>query len=688
MNRVFSKIQDNYYSIFKIFLFILTIITVIWVSPKANIFKYEFSVGKPWNHSDLIAPFDFSIYKTTKQIEEEKQQIIDNFKPYFKYESKLIDEGKTRLSNDFDEAWMLNYDDKKNVKRKRFKRILTDLYTEVENNGIIQHNGVLDGKDKGSIIRLIKGNEVEERRLESFYDIRSAHEYLFKEVDKLENEDSTLFKNLLSQSLVQNVFYDEEVSANDLSELMSNILPTHGLVQKGELIISTGELVTVEKYRILSSLKREYEREIGSADSKVFIVGGLSILIVLMFLIEFFYFRIYLREKYESLKNIVLVLVSQVLLITISDFVFFNYPHLAYIIPYAILPIIVTAFISSRFAIIIHVITILILGFFAPNSFEFFYTQFTAGFIAIFAVKKLDKRADIFRASIYVFITYMLVYSSMLFVQEGSLDNFSFTFMEYIAGSSILLLLSFPIIFLYEKIFGIITHLSLLELSNTNNPLLMELSQKAPGTFQHSLQVANLASDVLHEIGGDALLARTGAIYHDIGKMNNPLYFIENQGAGGNPHDDIPYEESARIIIGHVLEGIEMARKAGLPEQIIDFIRTHHGTRRVEYFYRLEKKLNPGVEIDKSEFTYHGPAPFSKETAVVMMADSVEAASKSLKQPTEQNINDLVDNIIDDHLSNDQFHNANITMKDISISRKVLKKKLLSINHVRIAYPD
>ncbi|NOY50740.1 MAG: HDIG domain-containing protein [Chlorobi bacterium] len=688
MNYIFSKLQDNYYSILKIILFIVAIVAVIWVSPKANMFKYEFSIGTPWNHTDLIAPFDFSIYKTNKQIEEEKEQIIDNFKPYFKYDLQKTEESKAQLNKDFDDAWLANYNNKKDLKRKKYKRILNKILDKVENAGVIQHNSVLEGKDKGSIIRLIKGNQVEEVRLESFYDIRTANEYLFKEIDKLDIDDSTLFKNLLSHSLVQNVFYDEAVSKADMDQLMGKILPTHGLVQKGELIISAGELVNSDKYQILSSLKREYEKEIGTSESKIFIVGGLSLLIVLMFLIEFFYFRIYLSEKYESLKNIVLVLLSQVLLITIADFVFYNYPDFAYVIPYAILPIIVTAFIGSRFAIISHVITILILGFFAPNSFEFFYTQFTAGFIAIFAVKKLDKRADIFRASIYVFVTYMLVYLSMLFVQEGSLDNFSFTFMEYIAGSSILLLLSFPIIFLYEKVFGIITHLSLLELSNTNNPLLMELSQKAPGTFQHSLLVANLASDVLHEIGGDALLARTGAMYHDVGKMNNPLYFIENQGLGGNPHDDLTYEESARIIIGHVLDGIEMARKAGLPEQIIDFIRTHHGTRRVEYFFRLEKRLNPGVEVDKSEFTYHGPAPFSKETAVVMMADSVEAASKSIKQPTEQNINDLVDNIIDDHLANNQFHNANITMKDITIARKVLKKKLLSINHVRIAYPE
>jgi len=651
-------------------------------------FKYEFSVGAPWSHTDLIAPFDFSIFKTEKQIEEEKKQIVDNFKPYFKFDNEAVKLGKQKLTKDFEEAWSANYQESRVFKYKRFRKTLNSIYDYVERKGVMQYNPVLEGKDKSSILRLINGNEVEEVRLNRFFDIRSANFYAFEIIDDLDTDDSTLLKNIISYSLVQNVFYDEEVSEADLNSLMENILPSHGLIQKGELIISTGELVTLDKYQLLSSLKREYEKETGASDSKWLIITGLSMLIILMFLIEFLYFRIYFREKYESLKNIVLVLLTQVVLIAIADFVFYNYPEFSYVIPYAILPIIVTAFLGRQFALISHIITILILGFFAPNSFEFFYTQFTAGFIAIFAVRDLGKRADIFITSLWVFLTYIVVYISMLFVQEGSLENFSYTFLQYTAGSSILLLLSFPLILIYEKLFGIVTNLSLLELSNTNNPLLRMLSQKAPGTFQHSIQVANLASDVLHEIGGNALLARTGAMYHDIGKMNNPMYFIENQGLGDNPHDDLDYEESARIIIGHVLDGIEMARRAAIPEQIIDFIRTHHGTRRVEYFYRLERKLNPGVEVDKADYTYHGPIPFSRETVVVMMADSVEAASKSLKQPTEQNINDLVDNIINDHMEQNQFMNANITMSEITVARKILKKKLLSINHVRIAYPD
>jgi len=408
----------------------------------------------------------------------------------------------------------------------------------------------------------------------------------------------------------------------------------------------------------------------------------------LLFLIQFLFIFLYYKEISDSLKKTFLILISQVSFIGLTYYVFSYYTNWTYMVPFAILPILIAVFINKRVAVIVHLVTVMVLGFYAPNSFNFVYTQFSAGLIAVFSIGNLSKRVDLFKASLFIFLTYMVVYVSMLFVQEGSLDNFSIEFAGYLAGSSMLVLLAFPLIFLYEKLFGIITHLTLLELSNTNNPLLRDLSEKAPGTFQHSLQVANLASEALYVIGGDALLARTGALYHDVGKMNNPLYYIENQSFGYNPHDELTYEESARLIIGHVIDGIEMARKAGLPEQIIDFIRTHHGTRRVEYFYRLEKKQKEGMEVDESEFRYHGPIPFSRETAVVMMADSIEAASRSIKKPNEQKINDLVENIVSSLMENGQFLNADITLREINTVKKVLKKKIMDINHIRIAYPD
>ena len=688
MNSILSKIQHNYYEIFKIVLFIMAAAIVAWISPKESIFKYEFQIGKPWNHNDLIAPFDFSIMKTQKQLEDEKVGLLVNFKHYFAFNQEVTETGIQQLEMNFGLAWESKSDIKHANDSLKLKTFLVNLFNSIENKGVIRYDPVIEGKDPSYRIRLIKGNEVEETTLGSLYDIRWAINYAGERIRKLNSPDSVLLQKVITQSLLQNVFFDESKSKLEQKELFQHLSLNYGLVQKGELIISTGELVSPDKYQELISLKNDYEKNLASSDAWKFVLSGMTLLIVMLFLVQYMFMRYFKGQFYDELKYVVLVLFTQLVFVLSADFVFELYPEWSYLLPFVILPVIIAAFLDGGFAIVVYIITLMLVGFYAPNSFEFLYTQTIAGLVAIFSVKKLSKRSDLFRGVIMVFLAYLVVYFGMLLAQEGSFDNFSFRMTGYMAVSSILLLLAFPIIFLYEKMFGLITQLTLLELSNTNNPLLRDLSIKAPGTFQHSLQVANLASEALYEIGGDAQLARTGALYHDVGKMNNPLYFVENQASGYNPHDELGYEESARVIIGHVLDGIEMARKHGLPEKIIDFIRTHHGTRRVEYFYRLEKKLNPGMEIDQSEFTYHGPAPFSRETAVVMMADSVEAASRSLAQPDEQKINDLVDNIIHSLMADNQFMNANITMKEISTVIKVLKKKLLNIHHSRIAYPD
>jgi len=310
------------------------------------------------------------------------------------------------------------------------------------------------------------------------------------------------------------------------------------------------------------------------------------------------------------------------------------------------------------------------------------------GFVVIFSLVNHNKRIYFFRTSVFIFISYCIIYAGFTLIQEGTLMTVSHMQLWSFLFSALLTLLALPLIFLLERLFGLITDLTLLELSNTNSPLLRELALKAPGTFQHSIQVANLSEEALFAIEGDTLLARTGALYHDIGKMDNPLYYIENQSGGYNPHNDINYAESASIIIGHVIKGIEKARKARLPEQVIDFIRTHHGNRRVEYFFTMEQRQNPGIALDERDFSYRGPVPFSKETAVVMMADSVEAASRSMKFPTEQKVNDLVENIIGKQIETNQFDNARITLKEINLVKKILKKKLMNIYHIRIAYPE
>ncbi len=688
MNSILSKLQHNYYEIFKVVLFVLAAAIIAWVSPKESIFKYEFQVGKPWNHNDLIAPFDFSIIKTEKQIEEEKATLLSTFQPYFSLNKEITESGLQQLKVNFDLAWELMKQDQTNEDSAKTIKFLTGLYNKIQDKGVIRYDPVIENKEPSYRIKIINDNEVKEASLGDFFDIRSAIDYALMRIKDTKSPDSSMMQMVISQSLLQNIFYAESKSNLEQKELLKGILPNQGLVQKGELIISTGELVTPEKYQELISLKNDYEKDLASSDAWMYVISGVIVLISMLFLVQLLFMRFVKTTFYDELKYVVLVLFTQLLFVLFSDFIFEYYSDWSYMIPFALLPILISAFLDAGAAIVIYLITLILISFYAPNSFEFFLTQTVAGLIAIFSVRNLSKRADLFRGVVFVFLAYMVIYVGMLLAQEGSFEHFSIRMTGNLAVSATLIMLAFPLIFLYEKLFGIITQLTLLELSNTNNPLLRDLSIKAPGTFQHSLQVANLAAEALYEIGGDAQLARTGALYHDIGKMNNPLYFVENQTSGYNPHDELGFEESARIIISHVLDGIEMARKHHLPEKIIDFIRTHHGTRRVEYFYRLEKKLNPGMDIDQSEFTYHGPAPFSRETAVVMMADSVEAASRSLAQPDEQKISDLVDNIIKSLMDDGQFMNANITMKEISSVRKVLKRKLMNIHHARIAYPD
>lgn len=691
MKSLFSKLQHNSYEILKVLSFLIAIAAVVWISPRERLFKYEFRVGKPWNHKDLYAPFDFSILKTDKQLAQEKSKIIKNIKPYFQFDEASTLAGRQKLIQSFGQNWhFIGQGLAGEISRQdsiTYLDALLAVYDQVE-KGIIRLDPVIEGKPKSFQIKLIKNNQVRDVNLAQLYTVREADDYAISYIRELNCADSLELFKIIDNALVQNVIYDKHKTDLYTQEMLSTISPTMGLVQKGELIISQGELVTPEKYQILVSLKREYEQELGNPQAWIYVNGGSLLLITLLFLIEFLFLKVFVPQIYNQLRNLHLLLGSQVALLMISFLVFSYYPSWSYLIPYTILPIVVAAFLDRRASLVVYLITLMLLGFYAPNSFEFFYTQFTAGFVAVFSIGQLSKRWHLVKSSLLVLLTYLVVYFSMLMMQEASFSNISIRFILMLTGSSLLILLAFPLIFIYEKMFGMITQLTLLELSNTNNELLRELAEKAPGTFQHSMQVANLASEVLYVIGGDAMLARTGALYHDIGKMEHPLYFIENQSSGFNPHDELSYEESARIITGHVLRGVEMARKARLPEQIIDFIRTHHGTRRVEYFYRLERKQNPGMEVDETEFRYHGPVPFSRETAVVMMADSVEAASRSLVNPDEQKINDLVELILNSMMENQQFSNAPITLKEISLAKKVLKKKLLHIHHVRIAYPD
>lgn len=384
---------------------------------------------------------------------------------------------------------------------------------------------------------------------------------------------------------------------------------------------------------------------------------------------------------------VLLILLIIVLMVFITSLALKFDVQYIYLVPLCLAPVLIRVFFDTRLALYVYLITIILIGFLVPNSFQFVFMQLISGIITIFSIVNLQKRAQFFFTSIVIFVSYSAIYTGLNLIQEGSFEEIRVINYAMFAGSALLILFAYPLIYVLEKIFGLVTDVTMMELSDTNSKLLRELSMRAPGTFQHSLQVANLAEESIYEIGGDALLARTGALYHDIGKMDHPMYFIENQVTGVNPHDELSYEESATVIINHVINGIEKAKKHKLPEQIIDFIRTHHGTSKVGYFYRMQQLENPDETVNARRFTYPGPIPFSKETSVVMMADSVEAASRSLKMIDEQTINDLVENIINKQMETGQFANSEITLRDITKIKKLLKRKLMNIYHIRIEYP-
>lgn len=690
MKRLWSIITQNYSTIQKGFLFLISLVVLVSFFPKEAKFKYEYTRGRPWLHQDLIAPFDLGILKPADEIEKEQKEIIQNKEMFFEFDLSVNENKRQEFAQNLDKAWVAKHGSinaKDNLKRRTNEKgleILSKIYTQ----GIIQSVPEVDNKPGDFRIMLVIQNIAEEARLSDFYTLQTAYEAMLRKVADQEFVDNELLRKLLEESLSHNVLYKDQLTQAELQKKLDAISTTRGMIQEGERIISKGEVVTPAKFQILESLREEYKSRIGSQNNYRLILFGQIILVAISLLVLALFLYVFRREVLEENKKVVLILLTITLMVFLTSLVLDLQPEFIYLVPLCIVPIIIRVFFDTRLALYIFIITIILTGFLVPNSFQFVFTQLIAGIITIFSIVNLNRRAQFLISSMVIFISYSAIYTGLNLLQEGSFDEIRMVNYAMFAGSAFLILLSYPIIFIYEKLLGLVTEVTLLELSDTNSKLLRELSMKAPGTFQHSLQVANLSEECIHAIGGNSLLTRTGALYHDIGKMDNPMYFIENQITGVNPHDELTYEESAAIIIDHVIKGVEKAKKAKLPDQIIDFIRTHHGNRRVDYFYIMQQKENPDELIDERQFTYPGPIPFSKETSVVMMADSVEAASRSLKVIDEKSINNLVDSIVNKQVDSGQFSNSNITLRDITMVKKILKRKLMNIYHIRIEYPE
>jgi cyclic-di-AMP phosphodiesterase PgpH len=714
MRKFYFYLQKRAQNFFRVLTYLISIFLLLYLYPHKGSFPYEFQKGKSWMHEDLIASFDFPIKKSEIELKTERDSILKEFKPYFNYNENVSSEQLKRIDKSFSILWSnysagrtshtLNFETISFFKKaspaiqEKYKKFISELLNFVYEKGIIQLTEEIENYSNKDFSLVILKNKIgEEYEFSDVFSPKAAYAYIAQRVESLKDGNkndqviysSGFYKELdLNEFLVPNLIIDNEATKNVKNELIKQISINKGMFLSGRKVIGKGEIVNDEKYSILSSLKYEFENKIGKPGNNQLIYLGHGIIISILLLLLLLFLAHFRRDVYKNNLKYSFILLLVVSVVGISGLIVRPDVNYLYALPFALLPIIIKTFYDARLALFVHTVAILLTGFIAPNGFEFVFLNFIAGSVATISLTNIYRRRKLFETSFYVFITYSLLYSGIFLLQGNMLQDIDKNIFVLFAISSVLLLMAYPLIYLFERFFGFLSDITLLELSDTNQVLLRQLNEKAPGTFQHSLQVANLAEEAAFRIGANPLLVRAGALYHDIGKMHNPMYFIENLSTEKNPHDSISFEASAKVIIDHVTRGVEIARKYKLPEQIVDFIRTHHGTSTAQFFYISFKKQNPDSEIDKTKFTYLGPIPYSKETALVMMADSVEAASRSIKEFNKDVIDDLIDNIVYFQMINDQYNNSNITYKDITIIKDIFKRKLMNIYHVRLEYPE
>jgi putative nucleotidyltransferase with HDIG domain len=682
MKNLFLKIQNSLDVIFKALLLAVCATVIIYALPNEGKFKYDFQQGKPWLHENLYAPFDFAVLKSNENLLNEKAEIENNSSLYFNQFDSIsrlaINNLRKSLEDSIGSAIILSLE-KRNYSLKKVKAIYAA--------GIVKTIELKNDVHPNQLIVIQRNGHFEEIEFGDLLSIKEAILELQLDSDIINSQSPSNIQNELINAIQHNVFYDANKTGAVKQSKLKNIINTHGKVERSELIVAKGELINEEIYWKLTSLKQEFEHSKGDDSSVYFVTVGKIIFVSLIFFVLVLFLGVFRQNILNVNNRVVFILITFTSVVLMGIAPLYIEDLNIYLLPFCILPIVIKAFYDEIMAAFIYILAMILIGFSVPNAFEFVYIEILAGLIAVFSLVNLKKRSQLLGTAGIIFVTYCIAHLSIMIMQEGTWHNIELNNLYAFGGAATLTLLSYPLIYVFEKIFGFLSDVTLMELSDTNSTLLRNLATKTPGTFQHSMQVANLAEIAIQKIGGNPLLVRTGALYHDIGKLEAPQFFIENQVSGFNPHDDLEPRESARIIINHVIKGVELAKKHNLPEVLIDFIRTHHGTSQVKYFLFKEKEENPNQEIDASNFSYPGPIPFSKETAVLMMADACEAASRSLKTYTAESVNKLIDGIIDGQAKEGQFANADITFKDITTIKSIFKKMLLNIYHVRVEYP-
>ena len=667
--------------LYKSLIFIATVSVIVYFLPNEGKFNYQFDINKPWKYGLLQASFDFPIYKNDMQVQKEQDSILATYQPYFHIEKNAEKEMIERLREDYNKTL------RHSLPGTDYIRYIERMLKEMYRNGIIAGNDLTRmEEDSITAIRTVEQNTATSRPVGQLYTVKDAYEYLL-------NADTTHYKKKVLQQcnlnnyITPNLIYDEAKSEAAQKDLLSNISYANGFVLNGQKIIDRGEIVNEQTYNILESLRKEWEKRSDSLQEKRLTLAG-QILYVGIFLFCFMvYLDLFRADYYERKGSLSLLFALIVLFPVIASVMVSQSLSSIYIVPFAMIPIIVRIFLDSRTAFMAHVTIILLCSITLRFPHEFILLQVVAGMVSIYSLRELSQRSQLLRTALVVFASYALLYFAFELIHEDDLTKLNTCMYIYFMINGILLLFAYPLLFILEKTFGFTSNVTLVELSNINNSLLREMSEIAPGTFQHSLQMANLAAEAANKIGAKSQLVRTGALYHDIGKMVNPAFFTENQ-LGVNPHKSLNYEQSAQVIISHITDGLKLAEKHNLPKVIKDFISTHHGRGLTKYFYISYKNEHPDEEVDAEKFRYPGPNPFTKEQAILMMADSVEAASRSLPEYTEESIGTLVDKIIDAQVAEGFFKECPITFKDIALVKALFKEKLKTMYHTRISYPE
>ena len=682
MNSINSQRRFSYKDLlYKCLIFVVTVSIISYFMPKEGKFNYDFELDTPWKYGLLQASFDFPIHKSEQQIQKEQDSLLVLYQPYFDVDKNVEKNMLLKLREDYNQHLKHSLPSSDYI--RHIERTLKHIYEK----GILSvQDAQLLSEDSIQTILLVDKNVATSQPVDRLYSVKGAYEHLLN-ADTLHYNKRILQACNLNNYLTSNINYDLEKSEASLQELLSTVSPAKGVVQNGQKIVDRGEIIDQQTYDILNSLRHAWEKRSNTVQEIHLTFIGQTLLVSVLILCFMIFLELFRKEYYLRKRSVLLLFALIVFFPVILSIMVEENLSNVYVVPLAMIPIIIGIFLDSRTAFMAHTTIILICSIFLRYPHQFIILQMAAGMTAIYSLRELSQRSQLLRTALIVVISYAILYLAFELIQEDDLTKLNTRMYIYFVINGILLLFVYPLLFILEKTFGFTSNVTLVELSNINNKLLRQMSEVVPGTFQHSLQMANLAAEAANKIGANSQLVRTGALYHDIGKMVNPAFFTENQ-TNVNPHKNLSYEQSAQVIINHITDGIKLAEKHQLPKVIKDFIRTHHGKGVAKYFYISYKNEHPDEEIDIEKFSYPGPNPFTKEQAILMMADAVEAASRSLSEYTEESIGTLIEKIIDGQVSEGYFKECPITFKDIATVKALFKEKLKTVYHTRITYPE